>query len=403
MHAAATTIDVRSVATPQWSSGRSTLWMALLLSALIHAFVGVPLLAEAMRSASLQALSSLLGSPEERAAALRAEEERQDEPQEPLELLAGIDAGDPVRMTWIGYADYQKHLAQLSTVEQAAFTESVPGNDPDGNGSAGPGEPAPAPGTLPTAAASAEAEPAATQPTQPTPRADTEAEATTVESGATETGPQPIDAPPTAEVEIDHPPALPSEGPRDASAPAGPAGTSLDEPAPQVQEQPNKESAPPEDPPETHPEVLPTATPANPATASAAQAGGSGTGGGTPGGVQAERSDREADARSIIDVPRETWINGRPLAARGVEIHTRKPVFPLLTRITTSPANPLCQIEFDRRGKPVRCRVLQSSGYASEIDEPVLDALYRWRATGRELDRLRESETATFRIRVLLR
>ncbi|MEY4118188.1 MAG: hypothetical protein RLZZ116_1516, partial [Planctomycetota bacterium] len=46
---------------------------------------------------------------------LKAEEAR----EEKVEL--GIDESDAVTMNWIGYADYEKHLAALSEVEQAAL------------------------------------------------------------------------------------------------------------------------------------------------------------------------------------------------------------------------------------------------------------------------------------------
>ena len=95
------------------------------------------------------------------------------------------------------------------------------------------------------------------------------------------------------------------------------------------------------------------------------------------------------------------WRNGKPLARKGLEIKTKKPELPILTKLTTSPGNPVCEILFGRDGVPVTCTILQSSGYP-DIDGPVTDALYRWRAKGSQLDKLAPGKTLRFRIRFIL-
>jgi outer membrane biosynthesis protein TonB len=114
-----------------------------------------------------------------------------------------------------------------------------------------------------------------------------------------------------------------------------------------------------------------------------------------------DKSDRESDATSIVDVPPSMWRSGKPLARKGLEIKTKKPELPILTRLTTSPGNPVCEVLFGKDGVPVSCKILQSSGFA-DIDGPVTDALYRWRAKGSQLEKLAPGKTVTFRIRFIL-
>jgi len=114
-----------------------------------------------------------------------------------------------------------------------------------------------------------------------------------------------------------------------------------------------------------------------------------------------EPSDRQSDATSIVDVPPEQWRRGRPLAARGLDIKTRRPVFPELTSLTARPGNPIVEILFDRTGVPRKANVLRSSGDA-RVDGPLLDALYRWRASGEALKRLEEGELFRIEMRILL-
>ncbi len=113
----------------------------------------------------------------------------------------------------------------------------------------------------------------------------------------------------------------------------------------------------------------------------------------------------------MINVPPEKWRTGAPIAHKGVEILTRRPELPILTRLTTRPLHPVADLFFDNQGKPVSVKIVQSSGYPDDIDQPVIDALYRWRAKGSQLARLPglagvtllpEGKVARFRVRVIL-
>ena len=78
-----------------------------------------------------------------------------------------------------------------------------------------------------------------------------------------------------------------------------------------------------------------------------------------------------------------------------------RPVFDELTSISTSGSNPIIEIEFDKNGKAIHCELLQSSG-SRLLDEPIIDCLYKWSASGSQLANLPEGKTLKYRIRLLL-
>ncbi|MBU3728514.1 MAG: hypothetical protein FGM37_04605 [Phycisphaerales bacterium] len=195
--------------------------------------------------------------------------------------------------------------------------------------------------------------------------------------------------------------------------------SSPSEPAPPPAPTPQQAPDPPRSPPQpVTPEPPPPQQAADPAQAQvppAAQAppGAGGASTPAPSGVigpgegpgrpdAGQRSDRESDATSVINVPPEKWRTGAPIAHKGVEILTRRPELPILTRLTTRPMHPVADLFFDNQGKPVSVKIVQSSGYPDDIDQPVIDALYRWRAKGSQLARLPEGKVARFRVRVIL-
>jgi hypothetical protein len=110
----------------------------------------------------------------------------------------------------------------------------------------------------------------------------------------------------------------------------------------------------------------------------------------------------ESDATSVKNVEPKDWKNGRPLAARGLQIKTRKPRFDTLTMITTAPRNPVVELKFDRHGKPLSYRLLVTSG-SERIDGPILDALAGWTAAGKPLEKLQPGQTVMVRLRLVLR
>jgi hypothetical protein len=128
-----------------------------------------------------------------------------------------------------------------------------------------------------------------------------------------------------------------------------------------------------------------------------------------PGTGPGERSTSEVSPSSrfpVLDVR-----PGHPAAAEGLDIRTRRPQWTLGTRMTARPVNPLIDIAFGRDGRVreagfvVEKGVRRDTGYA-DVDGPLLDAVYRWVASGRALDELDASDPdarLVIRLRVILR
>ena len=158
-------------------------------------------------------------------------------------------------------------------------------------------------------------------------------------------------------------------------------------------------ATPPPSPATPPQQQSPASPPANPSQQTPATQPGS-----TPGPpADGEKSDRESDATSIVDVPQSKWRNGRPLASKGLNVRTQRPYFDELTSVTTAGANPIIEIDFDKDGVPTKdTQILQSSG-SPLIDQPILDCLFRWRASGSQLTNLPEGKTLKYRIRLILK
>ncbi len=434
---------------------------------------------------------------------LKAEEAR----EEKVEL--GIDESDAVTMNWIGYAEYEKHLAALSEVEQAALrletssgaggtaSPTLPPAPPSATvamspnpsdvplpASAGgpdlpqettllaPGSVDPASPPVATAAtekalvAGSDAERA--RPAQP-PEQDTDARAKPIEgeksperapaeeqlppapkgndptvppspdaprtdpdAGAT-TAPKPVDPksidpkadPTTNPAESPDPSEInPAEkldptkpGASDVAPPRENADPTLDSPKPPL-DAPTKdgeasaakdrtEQAAPGEGGETDqtapnaagggikgPEVVNGAasvpTPPSPA--------------GSPGDARADDgalSNRESDASSIIDVPMRNWQNGKPLARKGITLQTFRPKFNTLNIIDGIAFNPIVELVIGRDGVPRQVVIARSSGNPS-VNEAIRAALFKWRATGKQVEQLQPGKTITIRLKLIM-
>ncbi len=329
--------------------------------------------------------------------------EPQETPNSPLPELdvLGVEKPTDAAVAWIGYDTYQEHLARLSEVEQAAFhLKEAVGNN--------------APGELQ----------AATEPPQPESAAAKDAPSTDAvpepPSLRDATEPQPEELPIAVMPEIDESfkapemPAVPAEDSGDL-IPAieeprpRPTLTALktlieklfdsaaaSERSPDPVPNPSESTTPTSSPTAPVPRPITAASPAQETVPSKPV---------PPSPAPPEpgaNSDKEADPSSVIDVPPENWKLGQPLAAQGLDLRTRRPRFDELTRVTASPGNPVAAIAFDSRGVAVRVTLLTSSG-DSRVDEPVINALYGWRATGKPLAKLRDKDTFTITIRILLR
>ncbi len=390
------------------------LYWGALIALVLHMAVGFPMLTASWGVGGKSPLDSALdGSSEserrQRERVEKALKEAADQASREEELIPGVENGSDEGMTWIGYDEYKEHIAAHGEVDQAAFTEQ----DAAGGGALAAGENKPDPTQQPPQPA----EPA--QPAQPAPQPpqpENQVPPTPAVEAVSAASPAPTPAPSDQKGFAAQPTPI-SDLPTAPTTPDGEMPAAIDRP--NVQPNPSKDPAPTAEikPTNTPDAVAREATPPTPPTPATQptteQAAANGATSpvvapvpgppGAPGTSQAqgEKSDRESDATSIVDAPPSTWRNGKPLARKGVEVKTRRPELPILTRLTTFPQNPICEIIFGRDGVPVTCRILQSSGYP-DIDGPVLDALYRWRAKGSQLDKLPPGKTLPFRVRFIL-
>ena len=343
------------------------------------------------------------------------EDEREPAPeQEPL----GIEESDTETLTWIGYEEYREHLARLSEVEQAAMlTTPVAG----GGGTPPPSRPPSSPPTptTPTADLPSSAAPTATT-TAPAPET-TDAEVILAREVVTETKTVPtVDPKPIESETIDEATTSDAEATPDPSTRPDPETTTTEDaapeeptPVPPVDESsdPQTDSKPPPVPqpdPGPAPEPAPKPTPKPTPEADGDEgdtkgdATGEGDGPGEPATESGNDADKDAEATSLIKVPASEWKQGKPLAAQGLNITTRRPQIPPTGWLSYRPKyNPVARIEFDRTGKPKRASLLVRSEEPN-LDERLIDMLYRWRAKGARLRKLTGDQTVTIEIQLLL-
>ena len=331
-----------------------TLLAGLLLSLVLHVSILLP--------AMIKVMSSQPESP----VVVRANFSSEDFETVPEEdsIQLGIDESTASSMTWIGYEDYEEHIATLAEVDQAAFQTTPTGSEPTPN----------VPSEMPTETPQEATEAPSPQESPPTPDPQPDPA----------TSPDPMDEL-QAWLEATHEGEGPREGEPTQPDARAQAIEDMLEQLQQMMENPVETQQPQQTPkPESSDEAPPVqASPPQPA--------------GQPG----QQSDQESDATSTLDVTMEQLTLGRPLASHGLQIKPRKPVFTTLTMLTAVPANPMAELRFRRDGKPARVRLLEGSG-DPRIDEAVLNSLYRWRAAGKKLRELEAGQTIPVRIRIML-
>ena len=259
-------------------------------------------------------------------------------PPEEQRLSLGVEAGAPSTMTWVGYEEYERHMAALAEVEQAAFTDQ------------------------PVVAA-----PVEQQPLEPS----------VIEQAPPE---EPKAAEPLPRLGLTSQDLIPLHALLEM------AGSFSQQPEPRPQAQPDPQphlaaSAPPAE-----------QTPPQQPVAQQPQTGEPEVG---------AQADKQSAPSSIIDIPPDQWRLGKPLAAEGLELKPRKADFTLLTLLTAHPANPLVEIVFDQQGVPTRASIVRSTG-DKRVDDAILASLYRWRAAGSRLSDVRDGETFAIQLQLLL-
>jgi hypothetical protein len=110
---------------------------------------------------------------------------------------------------------------------------------------------------------------------------------------------------------------------------------------------------------------------------------------GAEGEALGAESDKQSDASGKED-PIEIVL-GRPAAAEGLDIVTRRPDFSRVTRVTARPNNPIVRVTFGPTGRVVYAEIVRSSGY-DDVDSPLLNALYQWHARGPRLATLPKAD-----------
>ena len=108
-------------------------------------------------------------------------------------------------------------------------------------------------------------------------------------------------------------------------------------------------------------------------------------------------SDRDSTPTSIIRVSPEMWKSGKPLAGEGIVLRPRKPSFTANQMVSNAPSDLIAAIHLDNKGIPRDVEPIISTGSPS-IDRALISSLYRWRATGEQIDSIDDDETLEIRI-----
>lgn len=116
--------------------------------------------------------------------------------------------------------------------------------------------------------------------------------------------------------------------------------------------------------------------------------------------TQAGKPGQEDDRESIATIIRKaqevraTSLN-QPLAGEGLEIKPVEPKFPASVRFTQLPRNPVVLIRFNAQGRVRSAKFLYDQDKkhtydtgSKGVDEPLINAIYQWRASGKQLDSL---------------
>ena len=302
-------------------------------------------------------------------------------PQEqPLRL--GREESRTASIAWLGVVrDAVEGQGQESQVEQAELTINEGQRDEQATPVQQPTPPSPAQPTAVVAQPQAETkdapqpEEAQPQETRPEPQVS---EPDQAEQPTPDREPEPIE--PESPAQDEEPEALIESSEQQAPVVQQEAQP---EPEPQAEPEaaePQEETTPASPQPVTEPSLQPSLPTTSP----------------RPQGKPGEVDDRESVA-SIIKRAQEVRASSlnRPLSGEGLEIKTVEPRFPASVRFTQLPRNPIVLIRFNAQGKVVKAEFLRDEEKrrvydtgSPGVDAPLINAIYQWRATGKQLDGL---------------
>lgn len=147
------------------------------------------------------------------------------------------------------------------------------------------------------------------------------------------------------------------------------------------------------------PSESPPADTAPPATGSPVEGRGDGGQNKLP-GRESEQESEAFTSKPITIAMRDATVQ----AGKGLKIITRRAVFTNTTLVTQAPRDTLIRIRFQRDGTVKRADFVEGGSTGNpNIDEPIRNAVYRWRASGKDLDKLQPGDTLSVVIRITFR
>ncbi|MCH2140115.1 MAG: hypothetical protein MK100_03675 [Phycisphaerales bacterium] len=342
------------------NNDRTRLGTGIVISVAINTFVLVPGL-----TADHHSMAWL---PDEEAAVQPPE--FTPEPDEP-EVKLGIDESEASTLTWIGYEEFQEHMARLAELEQAQFELA-------GKSSGGGGSP-PAQVTDPSTPSEEESLVEADTAQSPTPETDA-----------------PLDSQPPLNPEL---PVM-----VDGARPSIQDDTAL----PPEQQQPEQKKP---DPTSEATTTNTTSTPVSKTSPQEVVETQPGSPDKTPGPIvdgleeippKPNASDTEADAATMIQV--NVKRQGGPVAAKGLRVRTIRPKLTPYQETRFGGIAIKVKIEFSKSGAPKRVYIARQHPKTGKIlwepatgtvgfESAIVSALFRWRASGEQLNTLQKGET----------
>ncbi len=311
------------------------------------------------------------------------------DPEDEPEVKLGIENSEASTLTWIGYEQYQEHMARLAELEQARF--DMGGGDTGGGGS-------PAPPT--------------SQPTKP--------------QTPTNPEPQPRDEPQPEEDTAPHqarPETQPLPDVPDDALPKS-SDTNSDGEAEEPVEQPKASPTRPAKPNEQQPQAQPSPSekPVPEQTPSGDQAPTTGPPAPTPGTSQPGADDlppvdqpskRQSHATTKTQVNVKKW--GGPVAAEGLTVNTRnlsltafeemqfRNVVYMTVLLDFGADGKVARVWIERVNPKTKKPFWEPGKLASGYESKVVTSLFGWRAEGEKLKALEDEKTISIPFNLVYR
>ncbi len=112
------------------------------------------------------------------------------------------------------------------------------------------------------------------------------------------------------------------------------------------------------------------------------------------------QDDLDSQATSLIKVAVDDLKLGKPLAAHGISLKPKVIKFLSSQLAVSTPSNVLVELFIDKTGKPLNVNFIIRTGSAS-LNRTIENSLYRWRASGEQVDALVGDETIRITIQLL--